>query len=199
MEDLKNRLIEPGMIMMEVGRGLKWENKKEYYSLKLWEFPVNYSGQGLEYNLDGEKHEWYWANYKSSYILDKSSLPEEFMFSFYHGMSDLYTTIKKGSIEELINNSDWEERAIFKEDIDNYCKLKDITLNNLSDIKNIIPLMEKSKYIPRKIVESTINIAGAKLHDVINGESGIAVLYDNMLFNQIIHYLKSETGDHANV
>lgn len=192
MKDLNGKQIEPGVIMMEIGRGGGFINGKQYHFLKLWEFPTNYKGQGLEYNIDGNKHEWWHASARNSYVINKSEMPEEFIFSFYHGMSDLYTTIKSGTVEELISNSDWISRRIHKNDIDNYCELKSIVLTSIDDIKNSIPLMEKSKYIPRCVIESVIRIAGQSTHNVINGESGIAAFYDNILFNQIILCLKNE-------
>jgi len=197
MKDLNGKQIEPGMVMMEIGRGGKYTDKTQYYSLKLWEYSNNYNGQGLGYSIDGRKHEWWHASARNSYILNKSEIPEEFIFSFYHGMSDLYTTIKSGTVEELINNSDWKNNVVLKNDIDNYCELKSTTINNIADIKNSIPLMEKSKYIPRCVVESVIRVAGQNIHNVINGESGVAAFYDNILFNQIILYFKSEAGGRA--
>jgi len=113
LRDMLGKNVYAGDILIELGRG-SFSTKKtgNLYSLMLWEIPFYYDGHGYKYNMEGEKYIFAWASVSNSLKVDISLLPEGFEYSFRNGVSEFNTTIEKGSLVELIENSDWEEYKI---------------------------------------------------------------------------------------
>ena len=138
MEDIIGNKVLEGDVLLEIGRGSGFDGEKHFFSLKLSEMPKSFNGHGYAYSIDETKHLWAWASLDNSYKINFADFPPEFRYSFYHGMSDLNTSLKKGNQLELISNSNWEDKIITKKVVDHYNKLESIKIDSIEDIQNNI-------------------------------------------------------------
>lgn len=126
--DLLGNEIKTGDILLELGGGGCRTISDEVptiqiYFMNLWEMPEGFDGHGYNYTKIGEKYKFAWASVGQSIKIDMSVMPEGFEYSFYHGMDKIMSTIKNGSIIELIENSNWEKYKITKEQVEKYERL----------------------------------------------------------------------------
>lgn len=115
MKDLLGNEVVKGDILLELDRGCGSFDKSDYkYHLKLWEKPKSDKGSGFEYNIDGKKHKYWWASVENSIKIDPDLMPDGFIYSFKHGMSEISSKIETGTLIELIENSNWKEHEVKK-------------------------------------------------------------------------------------
>lgn len=184
--DLIGNKVKKGDVLIELGRGVGSNGVEPCYSLKIWQNPSSNDGSGFEYGIDGEKHKYWWANVKNSIKIDMSSMPDGFEFSFKHGMSDIDTTIKNGTLQELIENSNWKEKEIKKEQVERYNFMRTLKIETLEDIRNNIEELKKEDYVPHKIVSNVLSIVNIGRVHIYDGEIGIAATYDKLHYQAII-------------
>ena len=191
--DLLGNEVNTGDIMLELGRGFGCLNGSDYkYTLKLWEMPDNFDGHAYYYSIDGSKHTFAWAHVGSSIKVDMSLMPDGFEYSFKHGMSDFSTKIESGTLQEIIENSNWKEREVKKEEVERYEFMKTLKIETIDDLKANIDELKKGGYVPNEIVSNVLNIAGVGRTPVHNGEIGIAGMYDHLHYQAIIEALSKD-------
>lgn len=188
--DLLGNEIKPGDILLELGRGRGSLNGSDYkYHLKLWEMPEIYDGHAYYYSIDGTKHIFAWANVGNAIKVDMSLMPEGFEFSFKHGMSDIASKIEKGTVFELIENSNWKQHAVKKEEVERFEFMKSLKIEKVEDIASNIEELKKGGYVPREIVSKVLEVAGVAMTRANNGETGIAEMYDLMHYRGVIEII----------
>jgi hypothetical protein len=190
--DLLGNEVKTGDILIELGRGCEYDGEKRYYSLKIWQKPSSNDGSGFEYDIDGKKSKYWWASVRSSIKVNMDLMPDGFEYSFKHGMSDISTTIEKGTIHELIENSNWKDNEVKKEQVERYEFMKKLKIETLDDIKSNIQELKKGGYVPHEIVSNVLNIVGVGRTFVHNGEIGIAGMYDHLHYQAIIEALSKD-------
>lgn len=187
MKDLLGNKVKTGDILLELGRGFGSLGVSDYkYSLKIWEMPEKFDGHAYCYSIDGTKHIFAWAHIESAVKLDMSLMPEGFEFSFKHGMSDIASKIEQGTLLELIENSDWKQHEVKKEEVERFEFIKSLKIEKVEDIVSNIEELKKGGYVPHEIVSKVLDITGIGTTPVNNGEIGIASMYDQMHYQSII-------------
>ena len=183
--DLLQNEVQSGDVLLELRMG-HYRGCDYEYPMKLWEMPERFDGHGYLYSIDGSRHLFAWADAGSALKIDMSLMPEGFEYSFKHGMSDVWSKIKEGTLLELIENSNWKNLEIKKEQVDRFEFLKTLEINSIDDIKANIEELRKGGYIPPEIVSKVLKIGGVGRTLVHNGEIGIAGMHDDFKFVAII-------------
>lgn len=187
MKDLLGNEVTTGDILLEISGGYGSLDGSAYrYHVTLWEMPERYDGHGYHYSIDGTKHIFAWASVGSSIKVDMSLMPEGFEYSFKHGMSDIYTKIKNDVLLEIIENSDWKNHEVKKEEVERFEFLKTLKIEKLEDIVSNIEELKKDGYVPYEIVAKVLELTEVGRARVNNGEIGIAGMYDYMHYHAII-------------
>lgn len=191
--DLLGNEVKTGDAMLELGRGFGCLNGSGYkYTLKLWEMPDHFDGHAYYYSIDGSKQMFAWADVGSSIKVDMNSMPDGFEYSFKHGMSDFSAKIENGTLQEIIENSNWKDHEVLKEEVERYAFLKTLKIETINDLKNNINELKKGGYVPHEIVSNVLNIIGVGRTHVHNGEIGIAGMYDYLHYQAIIEALSKD-------
>jgi len=189
MKDVNGISVKVGdLLLEETGGG--YVDGKDLYSFTLWEMPSGYDGEGFQYSLDGSKHLFAWANVDNSIKLSSKELPKDFMFSFYHGMSDFDSYSKGNSVLGILENSNWKEKSISGEDVSRFKKLLKLRLSSIEDVKKNVELFSTAEHIPNRIVWDVIRLAGRDRAIMVNGELGMAMFEDMLTFQKIIYGLQ---------
>lgn len=194
MKDLIGNTVKPGDILLEIGRGGSFGGgTSPSYSMKLWQKPSSNDGSGYIYDIDGTRSKFWWASVHESIKIDMSTMPDGFEYSFKHGMSNLSSSIKNGTINELIETSNWNERRIIPSQVDGYLRKKELKLSSIDDIKKNIGILSDNNYTPREVMVQVMRLVGAKEAPVHNGEIGLASMYDHFHYWAIIEQFKKDT------
>ncbi len=187
-KDLLGNKARSGDILIDVtGLHSFDENDNLTYKLNIWEKPIENDGSGYEYGIDGNKYRVWWRRVQESIILDKNLLPEGFEYSFKHGMNDINTLLENGAAKELIENSDWKDNEVKKEEVEYYNFIQNLKIETLEDLKKNIEQLRKCSYVPYEIVSNVLNIAGVEKETVKNGEIGIARMCDMFKYQSVIY------------
>jgi len=187
MKDLLGNKVKTGDILLELGRGWGSFSGSDYtYHLKIWQKPSGNDGSGFAYSVDGTKHKYWWASVKNSVKIDMDIMPEGFEYSFKHGMSDIASKIEQGTLLELIENSDWKQHEIKKEEVERFKFMKSLKIEKVEDIVSNIEELKKGGYVPHEIVSKVLELTGVGRTRINNGEIGIAGMYDQMHYQAII-------------
>lgn len=184
--DLLGNEIKAGDVLLELGRGGGWNGEERHHSLKLWEMPEVFDGHAYYYSIDGSKNTFAWAHVGNAIKVDMELMPDGFEYSFKHGMSDFNTKIENGTLNEIIESSNWKIYEVKKEEVERYEFMKTLKTETLDDLKNNIEELKKGGYVPHEIVSNVLSIAGVGRASVHNGEIGIAGMYDQMHYQSII-------------
>ena len=126
--DLLGKQIKRGDVLLQLSCGGGWNiNGKPATPITLYECPYipEFDGHGFIYNILGEKSKMSWVDLSKSLIIDFSIFPKEFKYSFYHGMWRFASTENSGSVENIINSSNWREAIITKEAVAKFKKAYD--------------------------------------------------------------------------
>lgn len=190
--DLLGNKVKKGDVLIELGRGNGSDGKNRYYSLKIWQKPSKNDGSGFEYGINGNKSKYWWASVRNSIKIDMSLMPDGFEYSFKHGMSDIDTTVENGTLQELIDNSNWKDNEVKKEQVERYEFMKTLKIETLDDLKTNIEELKKGGYVPNKIVSKVLEIAQIGRTKAHNGEIGIAGMYDQMHYQAIIEAVSKD-------
>ncbi len=177
MKDKEGNIVSAGDVLIELGRGFSIEDGMCSYSLKIWEMPEQYNGNGYVYSTDGERMEFWWANVGKSIKITEENTPAEFIFSFFHGMNDLDSLLEHGTIEEIIFSSNWEDKIVLQSDVDKYVsdlrianelkiKTKEDFINNFDIIKNL-------SVLPNNLISDIFNVHDIEMPKMYNGELGL--------------------------
>ena len=122
-----------------------------------------------------------------------SIMPEGFEYSFKHGMSDLSSKIQEGTLLELIENSDWREHEVKKEQVERFEFMKTLKINGIEDVIKNIDELKKPGYVPREIMYGVLNAVKIPKTNPdfgnFRGEIGIAYYYDLIHYKAIIEAL----------
>lgn len=192
--DLLGNEVKTGDVMLELGRGQGSLTGSDYkYHMILWEMPKKFDGHAYEYSIDGSKHIFAWASTKKAIKVDMSTMPEGFEYSFKHGMSNISTKIENGTLVELIENSNWKNSEVKKEQVERFEFMKTLEINTIDDLRANIDELKKGGYIPHKIVSKVLELAGIGRAPVHNGEIGIAGMYDHMHYQAVIEAIATES------
>jgi len=192
--DLLGNEVKSGDVLLELGRGWGCLSGRDYvYSMKLWEMPDNFDGHAYRYSIDGGKHIFAWAHVGNAVKVDMSIMPEGFEYSFKHGMSDLSSKIQEGTLLELIENSDWREHEVKKEQVERFEFMKTLKINGIEDVIKNIDELKKPGYVPREIMYGVLNAVKIPKTNPdfgnFRGEIGIAYYYDLIHYKAIIEAL----------
>ena len=194
MKTIDNAEVKEGDVLLEIGRGYEYDGEKKTFAIKLWELPKCDDGSGYEYNIDGKKSQYWWASVSNSYKVNLDIFPKEFRFSFYHGMSGLNTTIENGTVEELINSSNWKDKMICEKQVSHYNNLTVLKIHSINDIKNNINILSTKGYVPRSLMMSVFKAVSEKATNPdfgnFKGEIGIAGMCDMFKYMAIIEHFK---------
>lgn len=186
LKDSLGNKVYPGDVLLQYGTG--W--RKGHYALRLWEISYPFDGDGIEYDLSGEPHKFFWCSLSSSIKVNFDDFPAEFKYSFYHGLSNLYSKIEKGTLKKLIENSDWAERIVNPSDVELYNQKKNLKIESIKDIKHNIDLLLGPGVTPGEVVTKIFTIAGVSAAPLINGEMAFAVLEDTFKYKAILEKIK---------
>lgn len=189
MKDMLGNKVKTGDVLLELDRGYGSffdDSNKYLYHLKLWQKPSVNDGSGYIYDIDGSKIKYRWASLEKSIKIDMSIMPEGFEYSFKHGMTDIKSKIKQGTLLELIENSNWKDREVTKEKVERYNFMKSLKINKLDDIIDNIEELKKAGYVPRTILLKVLKYSGITRANAVNGEIGIASIYDHFHYVQAI-------------
>jgi len=186
--------LKEGDILLEISNNYNHSDSEYIYRINIWEMPKNNDGHGYHYTIQEEKTIFAWTDIYSSIKINMSEMPKDFQYSFKHGMSDIKSKIKTGTAKDIIENSNWKEKEIKKEEVEKYYLISSLELNNKEDIKNNIKLLT-SKYIPLNIKTKVLNIFGIKASIPQNGEIGIAGMNDNLKYSKVLYELKKEIAE----
>jgi hypothetical protein len=193
MKDLLGNEVKTGDILLELGRGWGSLSGSDYiYHLKLWEMPERFDGHAYCYSIDGTKHIFAWARVGNAVKVDMSLMPDGFEFSFKHGMSDISSKIEQGTLLELIENSDWKQHEVKKEEVERFEFMKSLKIEKVEDIVSNIEELKKGGYVPHEIVSKVLELTGVGRVRVNNGEIGIAGMYDQMHYQAIIETISKK-------
>ena len=189
--DLLGNEVKTGDVLLELGRGWGSLIGSDYkYHLKLWEMPERFDGHAYEYSIDGTKHIFAWAYAGNAVKVDMSLMPDGFEYSFKHGMSDISSKIETGPLLEIIENSDWKEHEVKKEQVERFDFMKTLKIETINDIVANIDELKKPGYVPHEIMDSVLKAVniGKTNPDFGNfkGEIGMAYYYDMMHYKAII-------------
>lgn len=197
MKDKLDNKVVTGDVMLEIGRGFDSASPRNYF-MNLWEVPENYDNcHGFQYNIDGKKYLFAWANLKDSYKVDISLFPKSFKFSFYHGMDHIQTTLEDGEVLDLINKSDWKEKIILVSKVEQFAVREKIIINSIEDIKNNIKELVKEGYVPHELMTSVLKVAKVNKTNPdfgnFKGEIGLAYYNDMLHYHAIINMVELNT------
>ena len=197
MKDLLGIEVKTGDILLELGRGWGSLSGSDFkYHLKIWQKPSGTDGSGFEYSIDGTKHKYWWASVKNSVKIDMSIMPDGFEFSFKHGMSDIASKIEQGTLLELIENSDWKQHEVKKEEVERFEFMKSLKIEKVEDIVSNIEELKKGRYVPHEIVSKVLELTSVGRTRVNNGEIGIAGMYDQMHYQAIIETISKNPNSY---
>lgn len=193
MKDKLGNEVVAGDVLLETGVGFGSCEGKRVYFMKLWRKPIENDGSGVIYNIDGYPSVFKWASVKNSIKVDFSLLPDNFEYSFLHGMSDLDCKLKEGSLVDLINNSDWINKQVKKEDVDRFNFLRALKIETVDDIIANIDELKKGGYIPRELMDSVLSAVRVSKTNPdfgnYRGEIGMAYLRDMVNYECVIRSL----------
>lgn len=190
MKDVNGNIVKAGDVLLEETGGGSGGGMKSFRSFTLWEMPSRYDGQGYHYSLDGSKYLFAWADINESVKLPIKELPKDFVFSFYHGMGNFDSYSEGTIISEIIEDSNWKEKSINASDVSSFTKLSRLKLSSIDDVRKNLDVITTAKYIPNSVISSVIRLAGYKQAVMINGELGLVMFKDMLLFQSIIHTLR---------
>ena len=188
LTDSLGKEVYPGDVLLEYDCG----GDGQKYRINLWEIIYPFKGYGINYGLDSEPYKLCWFGLKKSIKVDFDQFAPEFKYSFYHGMSKLYTTIKRGTLKELIDNSDWEDKIVDEYEVDLYLKKKNLRLESIDDIKKNIDLLTGPGATPNLVVEKILDIVKLSPTPMVNGELGYAFLMDSFNYMDVLDKIKQE-------
>jgi hypothetical protein len=177
MKDMNGNIVKPGDVLIEFGRGGGCDKNGSYESIKVWEVSKINDGRGIEYGTDGSKIEYWRVNVKNSIKLNTDNLPKGFLYSFYHGMSDLNCKNTKGTIQKIIDNSDWLKKKVSEKKVNKYNK--DLTIANnlkirsIDDFKKNFNVIKKLSVFPNNLIEDIFIVHGIKMPVEHSGELGL--------------------------
>lgn len=162
-----------------------------YTMYNVWEMPPCFDGHGIKYNIEGKKYMFAWASAKSATKLDVALLPEEFVFSFHHGMGDINAPniYQKEDIYTIIKFSNWKEKMITQDDVDKYIAASKIKLNSFMDIYDNWDILFAGKYLPADAGVELLQLFKITSAPIINGELGLAIFQDHLRLYGIYHTL----------
>lgn len=195
MKDINGHIIKNGDILLELRRGSLFINNNLFNILKLWEMNNvdTFNGDGYIYNIANDKHSFKWACPSNSIIVKRKYFPINFYYSFYHGMSDLYTTSNLRDIHDLINNSNWKNNIVKKEHVEQFNFRKSILITSIKDIEDNIIELNKDGYVPHELMNAVLKVASINNTNPnfgnFKGEIGMAYNYDMQNYNSIIKYI----------
>ncbi len=197
MKDMIGQEVEIKDILLEINVGMQYSSLEgiAYSRMRLWEMPKEYKQEGIAYNRDKTKYTFSFASLNNSIKLNKEKLDDDFIFSFYHGMSDLKTNIKYSKNPmKLINSSDWKEVQITKKDVDTFLKLKKIKIKTKQDMFDNLDLISSSSAYPLKLVQDIFKLYKVDFTPVVNGELGLARFTDMQILSLILQTAKIQKG-----
>lgn len=186
MRDLLGNKVKVGDILLELGRGWSFDDSGFEYHLKIWQKPSGNDDYGFEYSIDGKKHKFWTADVEDSVKIDMSIMPDGFEFSFKHGMSNIASKIEEGTALELIENSNWKQHEVTKEQVERFKFMQSLKIEKLEDIFSNIEELKKDGYVPHEIVSKVLELTGVRRTLVNNGEIGMAWVCDQVHYQDII-------------
>lgn len=190
LRDSLGNKVYPGDVLLEYGRGgMNFSDGTEYSNV-LWEISYPFDGHGLHYDIIGQPHVFAWCSLRQSIKVDFDDLPPEFKYSFYHGMRKLDTTVQKGTLKELIDNSDWKNRIVNPNDVELFHKKKNLKIESIEDIKENIDLLLGPGLTPGEVIYKIFDIVNVKPTPMINGEIGSAAIQDMFNYTAILEKIK---------
>jgi hypothetical protein len=188
-KDSLGNTVSPGDVLVQYGNGAMYSDKTLYF-IDLWEFPKEpHEGQGIQYSIGGARNEFYWRWPSDSVKINFDDFPEEFRYSFYNGMSHLSTTIKKGTAKDLIQASDWQKRIVSRSDVERIERMQKIVINSVDDIIANLDLLCSPGPVPNSIMEQVFNAYNVEKSPVYNGEIGLSMINNSILYNAILEKL----------
>lgn len=191
MKDKKGIKLKAGDIMAEItGFGIR--NGKRFSSVKLWEVPKIRDGRGIMYTVEGKKTNFYWVNASSAERLDLDKLPEGFVFAFKHGLDciDIEDNLMIFDIHDAIKHSDYKERAITPEIVENMKAISKIKITSFTDIAQKWESIFCINNVPYQIVNQIMSIAKRVKAVPINGEIGMSAIQNELDFMSVYYTLK---------
>ena len=192
LTDSLGNKVYPGDVLLEYEKGCKYIDGKSEYRMQLWEMIYPFDGHGFNYNIDGSKYQFAWCSVKESIKINFDEFPPEFKFSYYHGMDSFYSTTKKRTAKELIDNSDWKDWTVNPSDVEIYNKKKNLKLESIEDIKENIDLLTGPGATPNLVVDKILDIVQVSPTPMINGEMGYAAVMDSLNYSYILERIKNE-------
>lgn len=194
MKDINGKQVKKGSILLEItGGGM--DERGQFDWACVWEYNGQTDGSGYWYDIEGKRDKFWWACAQQAYCLDKDRLPPEFLFSFYHGLQNIEFPHKDyEDIYNIIEESNWKESEVKKEDVDVYLIKKDMHVSSIDDIKTNIEILKKG-YMPHHLVSEIFHVVNHKRANVVNGESGIASMYDTFALSYILNNIDEITQD----
>lgn len=148
-------------------------------------------GHGYYYNAEGNLSKFAWTTPKNALCIDHKSMPKELWYAFRYGewhwqMDDKYDF----TIENVLKYAESPKRTI--EQVKAERKLKNVVLNTEQDIVDVLHLIDQCKYCPNNIANRIFEIANMNKATIVNGEIGIASLYDTINLCAYLDFLRGK-------
>lgn len=148
-------------------------------------------GHGYYYASDGTLSKFAWTDPKNSLCIDHKLLPKDCWYAFRYGewhwkMDNKYDF----TIENVLKYAKYPTRTI--EEVKAERKLEKVVLNTEQDVVNALPLIDQCKYMPHNISTRIFEIANMNKAPIVNGEIGIACLYDTINLCAYLDYLRKK-------
>jgi len=197
MKDKTGEKIKKFDILLEIATGGEWIKGKEFWYIKLWEYRGQTDLKAYYYSMLNESNYYYHASPNHSFILDKTKLSKDFLFSFYHGMRKFKTCFNpenEKSIYDIIDKSEWKKERITVRQINSFKKKNNLVLETKKDVEiNFKNICDKYS-IPAKIIYKILQIYSIKKTPIMNGELGISAMQDHINFLGLMQSIKIAKG-----
>lgn len=149
-------------------------------------------GAGHHYDAMGNLFEFWWAEPDDALVIEHKLIPKHLWYAFRYGEAHWTMDAKyKFTIDNVLKYAKCSKRTI--EQVRAERKLKNTIINNEQDIINILPLIDKCKYIPHNISARIFEIANMNKAPIINGEIGIASFYNTINLSAYLNYLRKKS------
>lgn len=148
------------------------------------------STEAYQYNPEGKKFSFFWADPIKSRCYDSKELPKIMWDSIRYGCCDMEVDWDKDGYRWNID--DLEYNPVNMTEINAYKKAMKLigSVKTLDDFKELYPTIKKSNRISQPIINKFFEVVGTRYPDVYNGEIGIAFMQGVCLYK----YLLGEIG-----
>lgn len=133
--------------------------------------------KGYQFNEDGNKYVFYWAEPDEAKVYDSKDLPKDLLYSFRHGVCDFKVPDDKG------DNWTPEDLIYTKVDRKRLATLRKVKkalpdVKTLDEFWKLYPLIKQCGYVSIEMVDTLFGLIQLPRTPMYNGELGMAWAQD---------------------